>query len=299
MIELCGHIAGMGVKIMYSRISRDQIADRLLEAAELLEAQDADRFRVRAYRMGADTVRGLGEDPAEILERKGLDGLIELPSIGPRLARAIDEMVATGRWIQLERMRGEAEPDNLFRTVPGIGAATARAIQDGLDIDTLEALEIAAHDGRLEKIPGIGPRRAAAIRASLASMLARRRRRGTEDHEEPPVDLLLKVDRRYRRKVAEGSLRHIAPRRFNPSGEAWLPIFHLDRDGWSITTLFSNTALAHELGRTHDWVVIYFGQPGGPEHQRTVVTETRGPLEGKRVVRGREPECRQHYFAHA
>jgi hypothetical protein len=63
-----------------------------------------------------------------------------------------------------------------------------------------------------------------------------------------------------------------------------------------MTALFSNTALAHELGRTHDWVVIYFGRDGGPEHQRTVVTETRGPLEGRRVVRGREGECREHYF---
>lgn len=284
---------------MQSQLSRDQIADRLLEAAELLEAQGADRFRVRAYRMGAETVRGLDEDPAEILHREGLEGLIDLPNIGNRLARAIDEMVATGRWIQLERMRGEAEPETLFQAVPGIGAGTARAIQDALHVDTLEALEIAAHDGRLEKVPGIGPRRAAAIRASLASMLARRRRRGSDDHEEPSVGVLLDVDALYRRKAQDGSLQRIAPRRFNPTGEAWLPIFHLDRDGWSFTSLFSNTALAHDLGRTEDWVVIYFGRPGGPEHQRTVVTETRGPLEGKRVVRGRETECRQHYFADA
>jgi putative hydrolase len=33
----------------------------------------------------------------------------------------------------------------------------------------------------------------------------------------------------------------------------------------------------------------------GEEDQGTVVTETRGPLEGKRVVRGREAECRRYY----
>ena len=59
-----------------------------------------------------------------------------------------------------------------------------------------------------------------------------------------------------------------------------------------MTALFSNTALAHQLGRTGDWVVIYFNREGGTEHQRSVVTETRGPLEGQRVVRGREAECR-------
>jgi hypothetical protein len=61
-----------------------------------------------------------------------------------------------------------------------------------------------------------------------------------------------------------------------------------------MTVLFSNTARAHELGKTHDWVVIYY-QKDGPEAQCTVVTETRGPLKGKRVIRGRERECRQFY----
>ncbi len=286
----------VGAQAPVGRLSRGQIADRLNEAADLLKAQGANRFRVRAYRMGAETVRRLGEDPAAILARDGLKGLVELRNIGPSLARAIDEMVETGRWMQLERLRGGTEPEDLFRALPGVGPETARALHDHLHVDTLEALEIAAHDGRLEEVPGIGRRKAAALRDSLASMLARRRRRGPEDHSEPPVVLLLEADAAYRRGAAEGRLRRIAPRRFNPDGEAWLPVLHEDRDGWSMTVLFSNTALAHELGRTRDWVVIYFGRDGGPEHQRTVVTETRGPLEGRRVVRGREAECRAHYF---
>jgi hypothetical protein len=40
-----------------------------------------------------------------------------------------------------------------------------------------------------------------------------------------------------------------------------------------------------------DWAVIYFHQDSGPEGQRTIVTETRRPLAGRRVVRGREAEC--------
>lgn len=88
-----------------------------------------------------------------------------------------------------------------------------------------------------------------------------------------------------------GSLPKIEPRRFNPSGEAWLPILHTERGEWRFTALFSNTARAHELGRTRDWVVIYFHLDSGPEGQRTVVTETRGRLKGHRVVRGREADC--------
>jgi hypothetical protein len=52
---------------------------------------------------------------------------------------------------------------------------------------------------------------------------------------------------------------------------------------------------AHELGKTKDWVVVYFHLDSEPESQCTVVTETRGPLAGRRVVRGREGECAGYY----
>lgn len=74
-----------------------------------------------------------------------------------------------------------------------------------------------------------------------------------------------------------------------------MPLLATKREGWSFTALFSNTARAHEAGKTDDWVVIYFEHAGGEERQRTVVTETKGPLESRRVVRGREAETRQHY----
>ena len=122
-------------------------------------------------------------------------------------------------------------------------------------------------------------------------MLARTRRARHQRAVEPGVDLLLEVDREYREKAERGALPKIAPRRFNPSGAAWLPILHTERGDWGFTALFSNTALAHELGRVRDWVVIYFHKDSGPEGQRTVVTESRRPLAGRRVVRGREAEC--------
>jgi hypothetical protein len=108
----------------------------------------------------------------------------------------------------------------------------------------------------------------------------------------PPVADLLAVDREYRRKAAAGLLRTIAPRRFNPEHESWLPILHTSRGERDFTALFSNTARAHRLGRAHDWVVIYYNEPAGG--QVTVVTEYAGPLRGRRVVRGREGECLRH-----
>ena len=67
------------------------------------------------------------------------------------------------------------------------------------------------------------------------------------------------------------------------------------RDGWHFTALYSNTARARELGRTRDWVVIYFDDDHHREGQHTVVTETRGALIGRRLVRGLEAECRAFY----
>ena len=90
-------------------------------------------------------------------------------------------------------------------------------------------------------------------------------------------------------------MRKIAPKRFNRKAEAWLPILHTTRGKWHFTALFSNTARAHELRKVQDWVVIYFHSDSGGEAQRTIVTETRGPLAGQRVVRGRERECLSAY----
>jgi len=222
-----------------------------------------------------------------------------LPNVGAGIAGAIAEMLITGSWGQLARLRGTAEPEQLFLPVPGIGPGLARAIHETLHADTLEALETAAHDGSLEGVPGVGPRRAAVIRAALSSMLGRRLERATHGPAggAPTAAMLLEVDREYRDGAAAGKLRTIAPKRFNPEGAAWLSVLHSQRGAWHFTALYSNTARAHELGRTRDWVVIYFYDGHHVEGQHTVVTETRGPLAGKRVIRGREAECRDHYAA--
>ncbi len=273
------------------------IAERLREMADLLEAQGANPFRAGAYRKAGDAVARLPQDLRALFDEQGVAGLETIPGVGKGIASAMAEMLISGRWAQLERLRGTVDPVALFQTIPGVGADLARRIHDTLAVDTLEALEAAAHDGRLESVPGIGPRRAAAIRASLTAMLDRLRRRpriAGPAQNEPPVELLLEMDREYREQAAAGKLPTIAPKRFNPDGKSWLPILHADRQGWHFTALFSNTQRAHELHMTKDWVVIYFYD--GEHHvegQRTVVTETRGPLVGRRVVRGRERERRE------
>lgn len=268
------------------------LAAKLSEYADLLDQQEADGFRVAAYRKAAAAVRGLDRPVPMLLAEGGREALVALPAIGQRIAAALAEMAATGRWSQLERLRGSLDPESLFRSIPGIGPELAGRLCDRLQVETLEALEAAAHDGRLGAVEGFGPRRVKMVRAALAERLGRPRlQRMREDSPRPPASVLLDVDREYREKAEAGELRPIAPRRFNPQGRAWLPILHTRRGPWQLTALYSNTRLAHELDRIGDWVVIYYQTDSSAEGQCTIVTERRGPLAGRRVVRGREPEC--------
>ena len=275
-----------------------QIAMKLAQAADLLEQQGANPFRVNAYRRASETVSRLEQDIRELADAGGSAALIRLPAIGKGIASAIQELLATGRWAQLERLRGTLDPVHLFRTVPGIGPKLAEEIHDSLHIDSLEALETAAYDGRLQAVPGLGARRVAAIRNALSALLGRARHRlQTNGIAGPAVKTVLMADASYRAGAVAGTLPQIAPRRFNPEGEAWLPVLHTVLDGWHLTLMYSNTARAHELQRTRDWVVVFFYDEQHQEGQCTVVTETRGPLAGRRVVRGRELECREYYLA--
>ncbi|MHC4973176.1 MAG: helix-hairpin-helix domain-containing protein [Planctomycetota bacterium] len=279
-------------------VGNSEVADVLDRVADLMDVQHADGFRVRAYRRGAQTCRAEERPLRWILEEGDLKALEELPGIGKSLAVSIAEYLHTGRLRMLERLEAEVEPEDLFTTIPGIGEALAHRIREELGPISLEELEAAAHDGRLAGVFGFGERRAHAVRDVLAQMLgrtARERGRRFRQHAAAPVSLpsieaILEVDAAYRRDAAAGRLRRIAPRRFNPGGEAWLPILHASREGWFFTAMYSNSARAHRLGTTRDWVIVIY-ERDGVEGQATIVTEHAGPLAGRRVVRGRETEC--------
>ncbi|HUF65877.1 MAG TPA: helix-hairpin-helix domain-containing protein [Gemmatimonadaceae bacterium] len=268
-----------------------EVAARLDELASLLREQEASSFRVGAYTRAAAVVRALPESVQDLYAREGLDGLERLPGVGPVISRAIRELVLTGRIPMLERLRGQRDAGRLLETVPGIGQRLAQRLREEHGLETLEDLEAAAHDGTLAGVAGFGTKRIRGIQEALAWRLGRARRLSASgDDDLPAVAELLDVDREYREKAAAGLLRRIAPRRFNPTGEAWLPVLHTQRGSRHYTALFSNTAQAHRLGRTADWVVLFYDGSDG-ERQATVVTARTGPRKGERVIRttsGRE-----------
>ena len=279
-----------------------QIGRKLREVALLLEEQGANRFRIQAYRRAAQTLEILERPVSEIVEQSDTKGLEALPGIGVSLARSIQTLVLTGRLPMLDRLRGELDSIALLASIPGIGPTLATRLHDDLHIETLEQLEMAAHDRRLADIEGVGPKKLQGIIESLAARLSRIRKPSppeeTQKGDAASVEELLDVDREYRESAQDGRLTTIAPRRFNPKKEAWLPILHTQRGPRHYTALFSNSPLAHQLKKTRDWVILYYDDDH-TEHQCTVVTGRDVPFTGKRIVRGREVDCAAYYGGHS
>jgi DNA polymerase (family 10) len=288
--------------------SNSDIAQVLDRIAELLEYENANPFRIRAYREGAQSIRSAEHPVADFIRNGQIDKLDALPNVGSGITAVVSEYVTSGQSGLLEELESKASPEAVMAKVPGIGKELAGRIVDQLHIKTLPELEQAAHNGELASVEGFGAKRIAGIRSSLAGILSQTLRnnqhertadttkQSSQSDDRPSVSLLLDIDADYRKGAEQDKLQKIAPKRFNPDNEAWLPVLHAKRDGWEFTALFSNTAQAHKLEKTDDWVVIYYKR-GDTERQHTVVTETKGPLKGKRVVRGRDADNRSFYKA--
>ena len=279
------------------RVSNGVVANALAEVAGLLEAQAANPFRIHSYRSAAQVVQALQEPIAVLLEREGFAGLERLPGIGESLAHSIEEVVCTGKLRLIERLKGELRGEDPLASLPGIGPQLADRIRSQLGIETLEDLEAAAYDGRLAAVPGVGLKRVRAVRDVLAGRLGRKipsPKGPPPSPGDPSVAELLDIDREYRLKAEKGRLPFAAPKRFNPTGAAWLPILHAERGQRRYMAMYSNTAHAHELGTVHNWVVILRDDDDG-QGQWTVITSRYGRSKGLRIVRGREAECRDYY----
>lgn len=145
------------------------------EIADLLEIGQANPFRVRAYRNAARIVGELGRDVRVMVERG--EDLTELPGIGTDLAAKIREIVATGKCRALEKLHAELPPaiGDLLH-VQGLGPKRVRTLWHDLDIQTLEQLARAAHDGRIRTLPGFGAKTEANILQAVEAHLSKARR---------------------------------------------------------------------------------------------------------------------------
>lgn len=125
------------------------------EIADLLEIQNANPFRIRAYRNAARVIGELPNEVSHLLE-EGMD-LTQLPGIGDDLAGKIKEIVTAGHCSLLDRLHTEL-PSAITELLklPGLGPKRVKALYHDLDVQTLEQLHRAARDGRIRALPGFG-----------------------------------------------------------------------------------------------------------------------------------------------
>lgn len=257
-------------------MNNTDIARKLLDHALALEENGHSLYRVRAYRRAAALIRMLPLSIREALEEGGREALEDLPGIGRHLAYTLEKLIRDGELRTLGPKPEQTDPRMRMTALPGVGDRTIERIQEA-GLLTLDAVEEATEDGTLERV-GVTGRCLRGIQTALAARRRERLLHVAETHE-PSIADLLDVDADYRDLAASQEQR----------GEG-SPVLCERRDGWTLRATFSNSPLAHRLGETRDWVVIHFTN-GTESGERIIVTETRPPVPGQRVVRGREAEC--------
>ena len=132
-----------------------EIAGILAELADLLEIRGSNPFRIRAYRNAVLTVRGLTRPLAAMVE-EGED-LTALDAIGKDMSSHIVELIQTGELARLAEVSAEI-PRSLVQLVKldGVGPKKAKKLWESRGVTTVDELEAALKEGRVESLEGFG-----------------------------------------------------------------------------------------------------------------------------------------------
>lgn len=137
------------------------------ELADVLELSGESPFRVRAFRTAARSIEALGQPVASRLQ----DGTLgDLPGIGEGVLHRLKELVATGTLAELDQARAALPPGLMeLMSLSGVGIKTARQVWKERGITNIDALEIAAKDGRLRDLPRFGAKREEKLLAAISA----------------------------------------------------------------------------------------------------------------------------------
>jgi DNA polymerase (family 10) len=149
-------------------VTNADIAATFEHIADLLEYQGGNVFRVRAYRNAARTIEGMVESLAAVRADSGRS-LTDIEGIGTDLAEKIGSLLDAGELPLLAELR-KAVPAVVFELmrVPGLGPKKVKVLVDQLGIDSLDSLEQACREGRVEQVKGFGAKTQASILENIA-----------------------------------------------------------------------------------------------------------------------------------
>ena len=146
-------------------LDKSQVSAVLNEIGLLLELVGENPFKSRAYYQAARAIEGLEED-LETLVREGRLG--EVPGLGPALKEKITTLVTTGQLPYYENLRAQVPPGLLeMLRIPGLGPRKVQTLYRALGLTTLEELEEACRQHRVQGLPGFGLKTELKILAGL------------------------------------------------------------------------------------------------------------------------------------
>lgn len=151
-------------------IHNADIAEAFDELADLLELQDANPFRVRAYRNAARVVESWPGSLATILARD--KGLPRMPGLGSDLTGKVEEFIARkGKLQALEEARRHVPPGvvQLLR-IPGMGPKKVDRLRKELGVKSVADVKKACEAGAISALRGFGKKTEDRILAEIREL---------------------------------------------------------------------------------------------------------------------------------
>jgi DNA polymerase (family 10) len=150
-------------------MDKDKVAEILVEIGVLLELKGENPFKTRAYANAARTIEGLNEPLAKLVAEKRLG---EIKGIGEALEQKITELVETGKLKYYDELKASIPPGLIaMLEISGLGPKKIQALNQKLEIDSIEKLEAACKKGRVAELDGFGEK----TQANILEGIERRR----------------------------------------------------------------------------------------------------------------------------
>jgi len=152
-------------------MTNQEIAGFFHRLANLMELREDDPFRIRSYRMAAETIEDWPKPLAEIAAESSAAGLRELPGVGPAISQKIMDLLATGTFKTYQEITAEIPETTLdLLRVEGVGLKMLHTLFHQFHLTNLEDFAKFAAGGGLASVPKLGEKGQARIRESLRQL---------------------------------------------------------------------------------------------------------------------------------
>ena len=128
------------------------IANIFYETADLMEINGDDSFRIRSYRRAAETLEGLPEQVAALVDEP--KKLLEIPGIGKGMAANIQELCRGGKLELHQELIKKYHPSMLeLLKIQGLGPKTIALLWSAFQVSNVAGVEKLAREGKLRELP--------------------------------------------------------------------------------------------------------------------------------------------------